>query len=292
VIRSMTGFGSASSDTADVKVRATVRCLNHRFLDLSLRLTRGLEALEAEVTKLVQAQVRRGRVEVAVQAVAKVVDQEAVSVQSGLAGSLIRALRQLESEHGLEGGVRTSDVARFPGVVEVADAPTLLEGQARAEILIAVGRALDEAVEMRRAEGEVLAREVAALLDGIAEAASHMESLSEEGKTRRRANLVEKIAELREAALEEARYSQEVVRLVERQDISEEVQRLRSHVELARRCAASGEPSGKRLDFLAQEMMREANTAASKATSVELVHEVVGLKGLVERLREQVQNAE
>jgi uncharacterized protein (TIGR00255 family) len=292
VIRSMTGFGSASAETDEVQARATVRSLNHRFLDVSLRLGRGLEALEVEIAKLVQARCRRGRIEVSLQATSKGQEAETVSVHSALAGGLVRALRQLGSEHGLEGGVRASDVIRFPGVLEVQDAPALLDGEARAEILRTVERALDGAVAMRRAEGEVLARDIGALLAEIARAASRMESLSEEGRARRKASLLEKVTELREAALDETRYTQEIVRLVDRQDVSEEVQRLRSHVELAAGCLTSDEPSGKRLDFVAQEMMREANTAASKAASADLVHEVVDLKGLVERLREQVQNAE
>jgi uncharacterized protein (TIGR00255 family) len=184
-------------------------------------------------------------------------------------------------------------VARFPGVIEVTELGGGLDEQRRQELLRAVETALGDLEQMRRAEGLTLEAVLLASLDAVEAAAGRIEALSVGERAARRDALLEKARAVRdELGLDDGRIYQEVLRLVDRQDVAEEVQRLRSHVAQARSAVGGEAPCGKRLDFLAQEIGREANTIGSKVASAALVQEVVALKSELERLREQVQNVE
>jgi uncharacterized protein (TIGR00255 family) len=292
-IRSMTGYGAASVETDEVRASVSVRSLNHRFLDISVHLSHAAATLESDVKSAVQARIARGRVEVSVHAVLHD-EATAVSVASpALVTSLVRVMKALQAEHGLEGGVRVTDVARYPGVLEVIEAPGGVSEPVRERVLAVVEQALDGLEGMRRAEGERLASDLGRSLAAIEAASGRLEGLAEAGKAARHEALLAKARGLvAELGLEEARLYQEVVRLVDRNDVSEELQRLRSHLSQARELMQASGPAGKKLDFLAQELMREANTVGSKAASAALVQEVVAVKSEIERFREQVQNVE
>jgi uncharacterized protein (TIGR00255 family) len=289
----MTGFGSAAVESGRLRASVTARSVNHRYLDLSVHLSRRLAELEPDVRRLVQARVQRGKVEVSVQARFQQDDAAAVSVSAPLVAGVVRALREVQAAHGLAGEVTLADVARFPGTFELPEADENGLGEARTPLLDAIDTALAGLDVMRTAEGGGLREVMAAALDAVDQAAVRIGALSESEKAARRESIQAKVAELRqELGLEDARLYQEIVRLVERADVAEEVQRLQSHVAQARGLLASDGPCGKRLDFLAQELAREANTIGSKSASAALVREVVGLKSEIERLREQVQNVE
>jgi uncharacterized protein (TIGR00255 family) len=293
MIRSMTGYGAASADGDGLRAAVSVRSLNHRYLEIGLSLSRRLTSLEPEVKGAVQSRLQRGKVEVSVRASFPDDAGEEVVTSPRLVSGLVSALRQMKADHGLAGEVAIGDVARFPGALEVVDPPTVLGVGAREAVLGLVAQALDHLQGMRTAEGERLATELCERLSAIAAAADRIETLSDSGRAARSAALLDRARALvGELGLEEARLYQEVVRLVDRADVAEEIQRLRSHVALARDLMGRPEASGKRLDFLAQELMREANTIGSKAASAPMIQEVVGLKSDVERFREQVQNVE
>jgi uncharacterized protein (TIGR00255 family) len=292
-IRSMTGYGTAPIASTGVRGAVSVRAVNHRFLDTSVHLSRRLQAMEGDVKRSVQQRLGRGRVEVSVQAALADEMEPPVVAARPIVGGLVAALRSLQREHGLAGEVTVSDVARFPGAVEVLEAPAEVSEECRAEILTALERALDGVTSMREAEGALLGRELSAAFDRIDAAAGRVEALTDEGKAARREALIEKIRGLcADMGLEDGRVYQEVARVVERHDVAEEVQRLRSHVAQARAAVAGVAACGKRLDFLAQEMAREVNTIGSKAATAAVVHDVVTLKEEIERVREQVQNVE
>jgi uncharacterized protein (TIGR00255 family) len=290
----MTGYGSAARDTGELCASAAVRGLNHRFLDVSVHLPRRLAALEADVRAEVARVVARGRVEVSVQAALAAGEGDEVVAAAPLAASLVESARRLSAQLGLPGGLTVADVLRFPGVVERVEAAGPPAPGVRQELLGLVADAVARLEAMRRAEGERLATELHRALGAIEAAAGRIEALSAESREARQAALCEKVRELLgELGLDEARLYQEAVRAVERHDVAEEVQRLRSHMASARELvAAPGEPAGKKLDFLAQELMREANTVGSKVQDAALVREVVALKAEIERFREQVQNVE
>jgi uncharacterized protein (TIGR00255 family) len=289
----MTGFASTPIESEAVKGSVTVRSLNHRYLDVSVHLPRRLQGLEPELRSLLQGRVQRGKVEVSVRAVLRDEKADVMVAPRPVIAGIVRGLREIQAEHGLEGGVSVADVARFPGAVEVMEGDSAVDEVATREVLGSVRQALQGLDGMRRAEGFHLEADLRRGLDAVESAAVRIESLSAAGQAERRTALLAKGRELcAELGIEDGRLYQEVVRLVDRHDVAEELQRLRSHVSQARELLASEAPCGKRLDFLAQELAREANTLGSKAVSASMVQEVVALKSEVERVREQVQNVE
>jgi uncharacterized protein (TIGR00255 family) len=294
MIRSMTGYGSASLESDALRATVVLRSVNHRFLDVTLHLPRRLQPLEAEVKERVAATVARGRVEVSVQASLPETAAESVVASRPLVTSLVRTLRDMQSEYGLEGGVSVADLVRFPGALERVEESAEVPDAVRVALGDLLARALEGLDAMRRAEGEGLRTELERLLAAIEGASARIEARSAESRGARQDALLERARALvAELGLEDPRLYQEVVRAVERHDVTEEVQRLRSHAGSARELlAAGGAPAGKRLDFLAQELMREANTVGSKVQDAPAIREVVELKAEIERLREQVQNVE
>ena len=294
MIRSMTGYGSAGLETEAVRAAVSARSLNHRYLDVTVHVPRRLQLLESVIKETVGRSVKRGRVELSVQASLAEGVGETVVPSRPLVASLVRALRDMQNEFGLEGGVAVSDLVRFPGALERAEAPASVPDEASQALLGLVGQALEGLDTMRRAEGERLRAELVRALGAIEAAADGIERRALETREVRQATLMERVSALvAELGLEEGRLYQEVVRSVERHDVAEEIQRLRSHAAMARELVGGGDgPAGKRLDFLAQELMREANTIGSKVADADQVQAVVGLKAEIERLREQVQNVE
>jgi len=270
-----------------------VRSLNHRYLDLSVHLSRRMSAMEADVRRVVQARLQRGRVEVSVQASLRDQEGQAVVPNRPLIAGLVRALREVQSEHGLTGEIHVTDVMRFPGALEPQDTEAGLQDAERDELLALLAKAIDGLDQMRVAEGARLRDALLSAVQAIEEATLRIERLLEQERGPRLQTLQAKARTLlQELGLEEQRLYQELVRLVDRGDVAEELQRLRSHAGQVRSIVEQAGPCGKRLDFLAQELGREANTIGSKSDSAALAQEVVGLKGEIERFREQVQNVE
>jgi uncharacterized protein (TIGR00255 family) len=294
LIRSMTGYGSAALEEGTVRGAVTVRSLNHRFLDVTLHLPRRLAPLEVEARERVARVVARGRVEVAIQVAAGELTADAVVPVKPLVASLVRALRDMQNEFGLEGGVSVSDLVRFPGALERVEETTTLPPEVREAVFALLARALEGLEAMRCGEGARLEAELERVLDSVEQATERIEARSAASRDERQAALREKLTQLvGDLGLDETRLYQETVRAVERHDVAEELQRLRSHCASARELlSAGGEAAGKRLDFLAQELMREANTVGSKVQDGVAIRDVVGLKSGIERFREQVQNVE
>jgi uncharacterized protein (TIGR00255 family) len=293
LLRSMTGYGSAAGELPGGRVDVTARSVNHRYLDLSVAVPRRLAALEGPLKQLFQKGLGRGRVEVFVRTTLEPGIGVRVAASPGLARGVVEALRGLRDALGLEDEVALSDLMRFPGVLEVQEDEAALDPQAAAAVLAAAEGALGELQRMREAEGGRLAEALTARLDAAAGAADRIEALLASEAEARREALLARARELAgELGLEEARLYQEVVRLVDRAEIREELDRLRSHLTEARDRIAKGGQCGKSLDFLTQELMREGNTMGSKSASARLTREVVFLKGEIEKFREQVQNVE
>lgn len=290
---SMSGYGSAVRHDKELDAAVSVRSLNHRYLDVTLHVPRRLAFLEPAIKAAVQEHVRRGKVELWLRFSWPAGRVESVKVVPTVAGGVVAALRAIQDEHGLAGSVALSDVANFPGVIEVVDASLEGESLARTTVMELVRQALAGLNTMRGAEGRELEHELETLLGAVEDTARELGELSEKSKAERHEALLERVRGLREElGLEEGRFYQEVARLAERSDVAEELQRLTSHVAQFREFLGRGEAIGKRLDFLAQELMREANTIGSKAASAPMIQHVVALKSAIERLREQVQNVE
>lgn len=296
MIRSMTGFGRAGFEVEGVAFEVEVRTLNHRFLDVRVKLPRFLASLETEVRLLVQSRLRRGKAEVAVRGAEEGSAEARVEVALDLAAEYFAAARELQRRHGISGILDVGTLLRLPGVARLVERE--LPSDAVAEALrAALGRAIEAMDAMRAAEGAALARELEQGLARIDALIDALEARAGQVQEAVRERLRKRTEQLREETglLDEARLHQEIVWAADRLDVSEELSRLRSHGEQFRRILAEEtpeHPAGRRLTFLLQEMGREANTIGAKSADAPLALDVVELKSELERLREQVQNVE
>lgn len=296
MIRSMTGFGRAAFEFEGTPITVEVRTVNHRHLDATVRLPRMLSGLEPAVRKAAQAAFLRGKVDCSVQLGAESRPQGTVQIDRDLARRYAAFAREWATETGAAEGLGAGELLALPGVARLVEV-SLEEEAALPPLLEAVAEAADAAAAMRASEGEAMDADLRARLGTIDELATRVEQHAGEVVASARERLRKRADQLREetGSLDEARLHQEIVIAADRLDVSEEVVRLRSHVEQFRVAldgAGNAEPVGRRLDFLVQEMGREANTVGSKAGGAAVSHLAVDLKTELERIREQVQNIE
>jgi uncharacterized protein (TIGR00255 family) len=291
MIRSMTGFGAGRAAHGGEEVDVEARSVNHKFCEVKVRLPRELAALELEVARFVKERLARGGVEVAVRR-APGRGTLTARVDVALAEEYARAFREVRDRLGLPGEVALQDVLSADGVVSLGERAADVEA-ARGAAAVAVSQALDALGAMRAREGEALARDLAGRLATVEALVAKVEVLAPQSIEHYRARLHERIAEMaRGFSPDPARLAQEVAIFADRMDVSEEITRLRSHVAQTRALVAADEPAGRKMEFLVQEMHREANTIGSKSQSAEIANVVVALKAEIERMREQVQNVE
>ena len=298
MIKSMTGFASVSHDDEVASVGVTVRSVNHRFLDLQLRIPGSIGILEPRLRALVQQHVARGRVEVSVTIQQRRTPSVEVDLNEDFLSALGAALERARASGAIAGALTPGDLLRFPQALSIREkvenlAPADDQNALAKKVEDAVTSALTQLDAMRTQEGSYLradldARraELGALYDRVATAADGaLEALQ--------ARLMERVRELRADALaDESLIAQEIAKFVGRSDISEEVVRFRGHLEHWQALSDSPEPCGRKLDFLLQEMNREVNTTASKAEGRVVSELIVTLKAELEKMREQVQNVE
>lgn len=292
-VRSMTGFGQALLESAGLRIAVSVRTVNHRNLDLALRLPDDLRPLERRIGELLRSALRRGRVDVRIEVTH--LDERPCEVR--VSRRAVAELRQAAEEIGAEGlaagGLSFADLLRLPEVVKLSFAPHSWSEAQQALVFEAVAAARDQAAASRRAEGARLAEivdgflgELGGLLESIEERRPEARQRLEEGFRHRLDEL------LAGPPPSEERLAQEVAMLVERTDVQEEIDRLRAHLEQGRRLLGSDEPIGRRLEFLSQELLREINTLGAKSRDLPILRFVLDAKAVCDRLREQVQNIE
>ena len=291
MLKSMTGYGCSERTGEDRRIRVEIRSVNQRFLDVQIKAPRTMLQVEDRIRKGVESVLARGRVTVYIEW--KSAADESPSVNVRAAHELIRQLRTLGEELSVPGEVDLSVLTRFPQIFEQgADAPGADEVWSLLDPVLK--ESLDGLVAMREAEGASLREELAGRLDAIDGIVSTLEESSGAAAAAAKERLKSRITTLMEgsAPVDETRLAQEVAIAAERADFTEEIVRLRAHVAQARECLASEEPVGKRLNFLVQEMLREANTTGSKGGDIGVTGPVLSLKEEIEKLREQVQNVE
>lgn len=295
MIRSMTGFGDAERETAAGRLRAEVRTVNHRFFSANLRLARSLERYETQVREWLRARMPRGHVNFALR-----LDRDGLGPAGGLQVDLDRArqyllaLRTLQTELALPGEIDVRLLSRFGDLLVMEDDAERVEVDVE-DVQRVTEAAADAAVRMREDEGLRLAADLEARLVGIETAMAAIAHAAPARLVAERDRMRRVVAELLDGQpLDEDRVAREIALIAERWDISEELVRLRSHLELFRETVAAdaAEPVGKRLSFLIQEMHRESNTIGSKANDAVIEHRVIAIKDEIERLREQVENVE
>lgn len=288
----MTGFGTARIVERERLFVCEVRSVNHKYCDIRLRLPKELLAFESRAQNLIRARVARGRIDLSIELHAAPGAVPKPEVDEPLAAAYFSGISAVATRLGLAEGPSIDLIAGLPGVVRAPDRSLELEAYESA-LEGAVKSALDELDGMRAREGAALSAELARLLESIEAEVDGITRETPVANRQRRDRLEERLRELLEgSSADPIRVAQEVAILVDRSDVTEEIARLRSHVEQSRRLLAAPEPVGRKLDFLLQEMHREANTIGSKSGSAVLSHMVVDLKSALERMREQVQNVE
>ncbi|MEO8478618.1 MAG: YicC/YloC family endoribonuclease [Gemmatimonadota bacterium] len=291
VVASMTGFGTAESPVGTRRARVEIRTVNHRFFNLAARLPSELSAHEAAVRELLRSRFDRGHVSVSVQWVDETAaPMAAINVER--AEAVKAALSELADRLGMSGTVSLEHVLRFPDVVSARRE----EGSGPvewSEVAPAFEAAADLCQAARKTEGTVLAGEIEGRLAAIETGAAGVAALLPARLGRELGRLRQSVTELLGgAAAPEERLAQEIALMADRADVTEELVRLRAHVEAARAALRDGGPVGKRLGFLAQELGREVNTIGSKANDAAIAHLVVAMKGELEKVREQLENLE
>jgi uncharacterized protein (TIGR00255 family) len=296
MIRSMTGYGEAERGTAAGRLRAEVRTVNHRYFSLNLRRTKVLECCEPQIRDTLRGLLPRGHVNFSLRLEPPEDGgaEDRLGVDEAKLQRYVSLLRGLKQKLLLPGEVDLALLSRFVDlVVDEDEAETLLPEVA--EVIAVTEAAALATVRMRREEGQRLRDDLEQRLAGIEAAMSRIEELAPDRLVAERDRMRRVVRELLEGVpLDEDRIAREVAHIAERWDVSEELVRLRSHIELFRTSMAepSEEPVGKRLSFLTQEMNRETNTIGSKANDAAIEHQVIAVKEEIERLREQVENVE
>lgn len=289
----MTGFGRGAATGENFAVSVEIKTVNNRFLDVNLRLPNELQTLEANVKRQIQTRLSRGRADVFVNY--ERTSEIAYELNRPLIAGYISALKQIQKEFALTGEPDLNFIARLPNALQTK-AEEVGEDFANG-IEQAINLALDELEQMRETEGESLKKDINDLLSEIESHLPKIEAETANVADEYQKRLTKRITDLlakseAQIELDQARLAQEVAYLADRSDISEEITRLKSHIEQYRQIMDEEKEVGKRLDFLTQELNREANTIASKTNNLVVKESALQIKSAIEKIREQIQNVE
>ncbi len=292
MIQSMTGFGRGSFETTDGKVTIEIRAVNHRYLDVNIKLPRVMLAFESEVKSRVSEVAQRGKIDVFINYEAAKDKAYSVQCNEELAASYLASLRSLSEKLELANDVTALSLSRFPDVLEIVEKDTE-ESVLRVLLFGALDEALASFRDQRMQEGRRLYDDLTGKLKTLSGYVGEIERRSPQLIREYRERILTRVRELvEEFALDENRIAAEVTLYADKVAVDEEIVRLRSHVKEAEETLASGINVGRKLDFLAQEMNREANTILSKSTDASIASMGIEMKTLIEKIREQVQNIE
>lgn len=297
MLKSMTGFAALTCESELATIDVTARSVNHRYLDLQIRIPPSFAALEPRLRAIVQQRIARGRVELTISVQGRRLPPVEVQLNEPLLDALESALDRARARGVVSGALTPGDLLRVPHALTVTERPEGADDPIRAELAGAVeatvADVLTELDAMRAREGGFLRDDLEVRRRTLGDLIARIAAAAAVGQEAFRASLTERLrALIEELRLDPTAVAQEVVRQVARSDISEEVVRLRGHLEHWHALVESAEPCGRRLDFLLQEMNREINTIGSKAEGVGVAALIVGAKAELERMREQVQNVE
>lgn len=292
MIKSMTGYGRAEQSTDEMDVAVELKSVNHRYLEFSARVPRNYAFLEERLKRYFQQRVSRGKLDVFVSIDASRQPGVAVELNEPLAEAYAAALRRLAVCAGLPEESLLSRIAQYPDLMNVRK-ETPDEEAVWSLVEPAAEEALAAFMRMREAEGQRMKQDVLERLEAILRQVAFVESRSPETVKNYRERIEQKVRELLgDAQVDEQRLLTETALFADKVAVAEETVRLRSHMDQVRALLESGEPVGRKLDFIVQEMNREANTIGSKAQDMEVTRAVVEIKSEIEKIREQIQNIE
>ncbi len=292
MIKSMTGFGRCEIQKESRKFTVELKSVNHRYLDVNIRMPKKLNFFETSIRTLLKSYANRGKVDIFITYEDLSQTQVSVKYNAAVAGEYVKYFEKMAEEFGLENDIRVSTLARFPEVFSMEE-----QSEDEEELWNGLKEALEGAfaqfVETRKTEGENLKRDILMKLDVLENEISFIEERSPQIIAEYRAKLEEKMKELlADTQIEDNRIAAEVILFADKICTDEEVVRLKSHIKHMRSTLEADAEIGRKLDFIAQEMNREANTILSKANDIEVSDRAISLKTEIEKIREQIQNIE
>lgn len=291
MIKSMTGYGKSSLSINSREYQVEIKTVNHKYIDVNIKMPRIISYLEEDVRKLVVSRIKRGKVDIQISFENYSQDGNDVKINTELAQIYIQSLRKLAEAENLSSNIEVTEITKLPDVLAIKS--NLDENETKEELLQVVNEAIDKLIQMRKIEGEKISKDILDKIARIEQKNEEIFSLStgliEEYVVKLEARAKEL---LKTEELDKSRLMQEVVIYADKCSVEEEVTRLRSHIYQLRYLINSEEPIGKKMDFLIQEMNRETNTIGSKANNLEITNTVVDIKTILEDIREQIQNIE
>lgn len=292
MIKSMTGFGRCEVSEGDRKITVEMKSVNHRYLDVSMKMPKKLNFFDSAIRAVLKEYIQRGKVDVFITYEDLSESNVALTYNAGIAAQYMEYFRRMEEQFGLVNDVQVSTLARFPEVLVMEE-----QQEDEEEIWHLLEKALrgacEKFVETRIREGEALKNDLIAKLDEMLKMVAFIEERSPQVLAEYRQKLEAKVRELfADTQIDESRLATEVTVFADKICVDEEIVRLKSHVQATRAALEAGGSIGRKLDFIAQEMNREANTTLSKANDLEISNRAIDLKTEIEKVREQIQNVE
>ena len=291
MVKSMTGYGKSSLSINSREYQVEIKAVNHKYIDINIKMPRIISYLEEDIRKLITSKIKRGKIDVSISFENYSKDGNDIRINTDLAKMYIQNLRQLAEEENISANIEVTEITRFPDVLTIKS--NLDENQIKSELLQTAEDATNQLINMRQSEGERISRDILAKITQIEEKKQDIFMLStgliEEYVVKLEARIKEL---LKTEELDKSRLMQEVVIYADKCSVEEEITRLTSHIEQLRNLINANEPSGKKMDFIIQEMNRETNTIGSKANNLEITNGVIDIKTEIENIREQVQNIE
>lgn len=291
MIKSMTGFGRYEYQTGSKKFTVELKGVNHRYLDVNIRMPKKFNFFETAIRALLKQYALRGKVDIFITYEDNSESQAALKYNETLAAEYMRYFKQMEESFGIDNDIRVSTLAHCPEVLTMEEKPDD-EDALWSGLKMALEGAFAQFVETRTTEGENLKKDILNKLSGMETLVGHVEERSPQIVEEYRKKLEDKIHELLDVPVDENRMAAEVILYADKICTDEETVRLKSHISHMRDTLEETEGIGRKLDFIAQEMNREANTILSKANDLEVSNYAIGLKTEIEKIREQIQNIE
>ena len=292
MIKSMTGFGRAESVTTERKIIIEMKSVNHRYCDMNIKMPKKFNFFETSIRNHLKTYIGRGKVDIFITYEDYRESNVCVKYNSEIAAEYVKHLHQMAEEFNLKSDLSSVALSRFPEVFTLEE-QTVDEEELWKEIAAILDEAATQFVESRTKEGEALKNDLIAKLDGMLELVDYIENASPSLIDDYRVRLESKVRELLEnTTIDESRIATEVTIYADKICVDEETVRLRSHIENTKAILLEGGNVGRKLDFIAQEMNREANTILSKANSLDISNKAIDLKTEIEKVREQIQNIE
>ena len=292
MLKSMTGFGRSEMVTAERKIIVEIKAVNHRYCDITMKMPKKLSFFEAGIRNVLKQYISRGKVDVFISYEDYTENKTCVRYNPDIAKEYMNALNQMASDFNLDNDIKVSSLSRYPEVLELEE-QTVDEGELWCDIEKVLKEAAEKFVEARITEGTHLKQDIIAKLDTMLDCVSFVEERSPEIIKEYRARLTAKVEELLgDTKLDESILATEITIFADKICVDEETVRLRSHIKNVKETLEEAENVGRKLDFIAQEMNREANTILSKANDLEVSNRAIDLKTEIEKVREQIQNIE